>query len=773
MIFIFSEISFDKFHPEYKNIFRVNTQGKFEGSGFNTAYSNIPCGPAFTEEIPELVAFTRMRTTGQRLLKYGENNLLEDKFVYADSGIFSIFKLDMIAGDPAKALSEPKTLVLTEKIAIKLFGNEDPLGKMISVNADTNMFRVTGIIHDLPNETHLDFNILASFISEPDANSDFWLANSLFTYVLAEPGASEEAMEQKMEEITFRNIEPQLQQIFGITAEDFKNSDDKYGYFLQPLSDVHLNTEITGGFKPAHERKYLWIFSFIALFIIVIASINFMNMSTARSASRAKEVGLRKVVGSTRSMLISQFMWESILMSFFSFIIALIIVELSLPYFNQIVDIELSVNYLKTWYTIPILLIITLFVGILSGSYPAFVLASFKPVDVLKGQLTKGVKGGWLRSTLVILQFSISILIIIGTIVIFSQLNYMLKKDLGFQKDRLIVLDRVWPLGNRIQTFIQELEKLPGVEMASNSTAYPGNSNNNNGYQIKGRDRAKTYLFITTFTDYKFLDVYGMQMASGRFFDRQFPSDSMVCVVNETALKRYAIEDPYNTIILQPDDQLSPQELRIIGVVKDFHQESLHTPIEPCIFLLKREWWTWGGYITVKLSENLKSTRPTLEQIEAKWQEFLPNEPLLYDFFDDNYRQLYSEEIRTGRLALIFSILAIIIASMGLFGLTMYTTEKRTKEIGIRKVMGASSGNIVLMITRNITLLVVIATVIAWAASYRIMMNWLEAFPYRINLSIWVFVLAALFALLLALVTVSLQAYRAAKANPAESLHSE
>jgi putative ABC transport system permease protein len=401
------------------------------------------------------------------------------------------------------------------------------------------------------------------------------------------------------------------------------------------------------------------------------------------------------------------------------------------------------------------------------------VLASFKPVDVLKGQLTKGVKGGWLRSTLVILQFSISILIIIGTIVIFSQLNYMLKKDLGFQKDRLIVLDRVWPLGNRIQTFIQELEKLPGVEMASNSTAYPGNSNNNNGYQIKGRDRAKTYLFITTFTDYKFLDVYGMQMASGRFFDRQFPSDSMVCVVNETALKRYAIEDPYNTIILQPDDQLSPQELRIIGVVKDFHQESLHTPIEPCIFLLKREWWTWGGYITVKLSENLKSTRPTLEQIEAKWQEFLPNEPLLYDFFDDNYRQLYSEEIRTGRLALIFSILAIIIASMGLFGLTMYTTEKRTKEIGIRKVMGASSGNIVLMITRNITLLVVIATVIAWAASYRIMMNWLEAFPYRINLSIWVFVLAALFALLLALVTVSLQAYRAAKANPAESLHSE
>lgn len=773
LIFIISELNYDKYHRHYENIYRMQTIGKFEGSAFNSAYTNIPGGPVFTEEIPELLSFARMRTTGQRLLKYGDNTLLEDKFVFADSAIFEIFDLGMIKGDPKTALAEPKTMVLTETLANKLFGDEDPLGKTVAVNADTSVFRVTGVIRDLPPETHLDFNVLASFITLEDAKSEYWLANNLFTYLLAQPGINKAAVEEKMQEITFRNIEPQLQQIFGITAEELKQSGDSYGYFLQPLRDIHLNTEVSGGFKPAHDRKYLLIFALIAVFILIIASINFMNMSTARSANRAKEVGLRKVAGSTRSMLIGQFMWESVIMSFISLIIALIIVELTLPLFNKIVDIELSVKYLTSWYTLPLLIGVTLFTGLLSGSYPAFVLASFRPIEVLKGQLTKGVKGGWLRSSLVVLQFSISILIIIGTIVIFSQISFMLNKDLGFKKERLVVLDRVWPLGTKIQTFIQELEKLPGVEIASNSTAYPGNINNNNGYQIKGRDRSKTYLFITTWTDYKYLDVFGMEMVEGRFFNRDFPSDSTACIVNETALKRYGIEDPLNTVILQPNDQNSTDEIRIIGVVKDFHQASLRSPIDPCIFLLKKEWWTWGGYITVKLEENIKSTGPTMEQIEKKWKEFNPTDPFIFYFFDDQYRQLYTEEIRTGRLSLGFSLLAIIIASLGLFGLTMYTTEKKTREIGIRKVMGASAGNIVLMIVKNITVLVVIATLIAWAASWKIMVTWLQAFPYRIELSFWIFILAAVFALTLALITVSLQAYQAARANPAESLHTE
>jgi len=772
-IFVLSELNFDKHHKNYNEIYRVYVKGKFEGSGFQDAHTNVPCGNAFTQEIPEVTAFTRIRTTSQRLLKYEEESLLEDKFVYADSGIFTLFDLSMISGDPKTALSEPQTVVLTKELSKKLFGLQDPLGKMISVNSDTNLFRVTGVINDLPHETHLDFNALASFHSQEDANSTFWLSNNLFTYLLTNPGANKSDIEKKMNEITMNAIEPQLMQIFGVTADELKASGDEYGYYLQALKDIHLTTDIPGGFKPAHERKYLLIFSIIGIFILIIASINFMNMSTARSANRAKEVGLRKVVGSTRSMLFRQFMWESMLLTLISLVFALIMVELALPLFNQLVGIELSVNYLKNWFTLPFLLAISIAVGFLSGTYPALVLASFKPIDVLKGELTKGVKGGWLRSTLVVVQFTISILIIIGTIVIFTQLNYMLSKDLGFEKDGKIVIDRVWPLGNRVQTYIEEIEKFPGVEMASNSTAYPGNSNNNNGYGIKGRDRSKTYLFNTNWTDYKYLEAYQMKLAMGRFFDRNFPGDSTACLINETAVKRYAIEDPLNAIILQPFDENQMEEIRIIGVIKDYHQESLRSPIEPVILLLKREWWTWGGYITVQLSDNNKSIKPAIKQIEEKWNEFLPEEPFLYEFFDDSYKRLYNEEIRTGRLSLIFSVLAIIIASLGLFGLTMYTTEKKTREIGIRKVMGASTHSIILMILRNISVLVVIATLIAWAASYKIMLNWLEGFPYRINLSIWIFVLASLFALLIALVTVSIQAFRAARANPVDSLHNE
>lgn len=774
LLFITSELSYDKYHENSDRIYRLHIQGKLEGTELNGAYSAVPAGPAFKEEIPEVDEFSRMKETGQRVIKYGEKKILEEHFVYADSSIFRIFDLNMIQGDPEKALTEPNTMVITESTAKKIFGNVNPMNEMVSINADSNIYRVTGVIKDLPENTHLVFNALGSYHTLEESNNTFWLSNNLFTYLLLSEGADELVVEEKMQKVSLKYIEDNLMEALGITVEDFESKGNEYGIMLQELRDIHLNNEISGGFKPTHDKKYLLIFSFIAVLILVIASINFMNLSTARSANRAKEVGMRKVVGSTKNQLVNQFLWESILLSIFSLILGLILVELLLPYFNRLIGLNLSIDYFSEWYTIPILVGLAIIVGLMSGSYPSFVLSAFKPVEVLKGNLTRGVKGGRLRNILVVLQFTISIIIIFGTIVVYSQLNFMMNKDMGFSKDQQLVIDRVWPLDDKMQTFIQEIEKLPGIEIATNSTAYPGYVNNDNGYQIKGRDRAKTYLMITNWTDYDYIETYDIELKEGRFLSREFSSDSTAAVINETAAKNFDLEDPLNTVIIMPgyfNDE--PEEIRVVGVVKDYHLASLRQPIRPGIFLLKKDWWDWGGFISVKLSKDIKSYRNTVRQIENTWQEFLPDEPFLYFFLDEKLENLYKEEIRTARISLTFSILAILIASLGLFGLTLFTTEKKTREIGIRKVMGAKIQNIILLILKDVSILMLISTVIAWIAAYRIMSNWLQDFPYRTDLDIWIFIVSAGISFLVATITVSIQAYRAAVANPARSLRHE
>ncbi|MGC9341526.1 MAG: ABC transporter permease, partial [Bacteroidales bacterium] len=669
LIFIFSELSYDNYHENSDNIYRLYIDGNLEGTVLKGAYSAVPSGPAFNEEIPEVREFCRMQQTGQRVIKYDNNKFLEEKFVYADSSVFKIFDIELITGDPEKALTEPNTMVVNRSSAEKIFGSTDVVNELVSINADTNIYRITGVMEDLPENTHLDFNMLGAYHTLNESNNTFWLSNNLFTYLLLENGSEKTVVEEKMKDVSLKYIASDLMTVLGITVEDFEGKGNRYGIKLQELKDIHLNNEISGGFKASHDRKYLLIFSFIAILILVIASINFMNLSTARSANRAKEVGMRKVVGSSKKQLVSQFLWESIVLSVFSLILALILVELLLPSFNNLIGLNLSINYFASWYTIPVLNLLAVVVGVMSGSYPSFVLSAYKPVEVLKGDLTRGIKGGRLRNILVILQFCISIIIIIGTIVVYSQLQFMMNKDKGYSSEQQLVLDRVWPLDDKIQTFIQEIEKLPGVEIASNSTAYPGLVNNDNGYQIKGRDRAKTYLMITNYTDYDYLKTYDIQLKDGRFLQRDFSSDSTVAVINETAVREFNLEDPLNTTFLKPGDDGKSKELRVIGVVKDFHLSTLRTPIRPAVFLLKKEWWDWGGYISLKLNSEEKSYKNTIKQVEKTWQEFLPDEPFLYYFLDEHLEKLYTEEIRTAKISLTFSILAILIASLGLFGL--------------------------------------------------------------------------------------------------------
>jgi len=501
---------------------------------------------------------------------------------------------------------------------------------------------------------------------------------------------------------------------------------------------------------------------------VVIAAINFMNLATAQASRRAKEVGIKKIGGSTRGMLITQFLSESLILSFFSLILALIFIKVSLPWFNNLLGARLALNLFAVWYTIPALLIFTSIVGIMAGSYPAFFLSSFNPYEVLKGTVRNSTGNGRLRRVLVVFQFAVSILLIVGTLIMNRQIKYMLNKDVGFNKEQLIVIERAHVLGNKLKSFKENVKRIPGVVNITSSTAIPGRTNNNNGYMIEGR-KDETLLMTSSWVDYDFLDTYGMKLVSGRSFDESFSSDKQVCILNESSVKNFSITDLEKTRILKPGEK-GPESIQIIGVVRNFNYESLRNPIQPYILLLQDENNSWG-YITVKLSES--NYAATISEIEKIWKEYASNDPLQYYFLDEDFEKMYSQEKQNAKMAVIFAILAIFIASLGLFGLTSYTVEQRTKEIGVRKAMGSSIGGIYIEISKEIIILVSISALIAWPIIYYYAGRWLENFYYKINLGVFSFVAGLSIALGIALLTISYRVLKAASVNPAQSLKYE
>ncbi|UCH15003.1 MAG: FtsX-like permease family protein, partial [Bacteroidales bacterium] len=604
------------------------------------------------------------------------------------------------------------------------------------------------------------------------ANDDFWLSNSFLTYILLKEGTNADELEGKIPALLEKYIGPQLVEVLGITLEEFAAAGNSYGLYLQPLADIHLNPEIQHGLKPSNDKKYIYIFSMIAFLIIQLASINYMNLSTAQSANRSREVGLRKVVGSTRKLLVIQFLVESVVLTTLALILAVIIVEYTLPHFNKYIDLQLSVYYFNNWYIIPGLFLIAVLIGILAGIYPSLFLATFKPVQILSGKLKQGAASGMLRSILVIVQFFISVLIIICTIIIYRQINYMLNKDLGFEKEQLLVLRRAEAVGKeKIQVFKQEIKKYPGVINATNSTAIPGYPNSNNGFLVEGWSPDKTVLMQVNWVDYDYFDTYKLKIKkdAGRFHSEEYATDTAAVIINESAVKQFGFDKPLEMRFMQPTGNEEKFDyLQVIGVVKDFHYMSLHEDIYPHVFIHKPERWGWGGYITVRISpENMETT---IENIKTEWEKFTSNDPFQYFFLDEEFNKIYQEEKRTSKLSLGFAILAIFIACLGLYGLTSFAAEEKTKEIGIRKVMGASIFKIILLFLKEIAGLILISTLIAWPLAYFVMKNWLQNFHYRIDLSFVEFVLSFLFALVIAFLTVSYTVYTAAIKNPAKAL---
>ena len=780
ILYIINENGYDRFNERARDIYRLYISGKMAGEEFTGAWNSPVAGPTFYEQIPEIENFCRFDFYSDMLMWTDpDNKFLEKSVMLADSTFFDVFSIHLLEGDPATCLDEPHTILISESKVHQYFPEGEPIGKSIALNNEEDLYRVTGVVEDAPRNSHFDYQFIASYCTDERSRTDFWLNNWMMTYFLVQPGIEQAALEEKINAALIENIRPQLQQIMGISPEEFMEGGGEYGMYLQPLLDIHLNQDIDlpneVGYRPLGNRSYLVIFGVIALFVLVIASINFMNLSTARSLSRAKEVSLRKVVGSDRKHLIRQFLFESVFLSMLSLVIAVGLVMIMIRPFNNLVGLHLDYHDIFRWYTLAGFVVLTILVGLLSGSYPSIVLASFKPIFALKGNASSRNGTHFLRNALVIIQFSISVIIIAGTLVIYWQFRYMTNKELGFDKEQLVVMERIHPLKDRIQVFKDELTSDASILSATNSTSYLGATNSNSTFGIKGRPMEESVMFFVYYTDEDFQKTFRFELATpdSRFLSEEFPGDSSACLINESAVRKYNIEDPLNTRILELQDQGETEELRVIGVVKDHHFSSLKDEIGAQIIMLKPKDWNWYGYITVRTAPGRDQMEKALGHMRTLWKEFAGDEPLQYFFLDEQLNQYYAEEKRTGAITLIFSILAIFIASLGLFGLTLYNSQKRIREIGIRKVLGANEASIITVISKSVGYAVVIAIAIAMPVGYFMMRDWLRDFPYNVGFQPLLFLLAALLAVVIAMVTVTITSLKAARTNPAVALHYE
>ncbi len=768
-LYVINEAGYDRFNLKKDRIVRMVLNGKIGGQEIVGAFTCAPMGPTMVKEFPEVVDFLRMSNTNPTVVEYNGQTFTEDNLVEADSSFFNFFSIPVLKGDPENLLNAPHRVVLSESAAKKIFGNENPVDKAIKLGTDSVRYIVSGVMGDIPSNSHFDANMITSFMTDPGSGNPIWLSNSYSTYLLLSPNADIKSVDDKVPDLLRKYVGPEVQRFMGISIDDFFKQGNKYGYFCQKLTDIHLDPNIQQMFKPASDPKYLVIFGSIAILIVLIAAINFMNLSTAQAAKRAKEVGIKKIGGSSRGALITQFLSESFILTFISLILAVITVKLSLPFFNNILGTELTLGLLSAWYVVPALIIFSIVVGLMAGSYPAFYLSSFNPYEVLKGEMRNSMKNGRLRRVLVVFQFTVSILLIVGTLIMYRQIKFMLSKDVGFNKEQLIVINRADALGNKVRSFKDAVKGISGVVNIASSTAVPGRNNNNNGYGMEGR-KDESFLMQTNWVDYDYFKTYGMDVVSGREFKQSFSTDESACLLNEAAVKDFGVTDLTQTRFIRPDGSERGQLVHVIGEVKNFNFESLRNPVRPYIFLFKNDNMNFG-YLSVRL--NARDYKKTIAAIEDKWKEFTSNTPLQYYFVDADFEQMYNQETQNAELAVIFSILAIFIAALGLFGLTSFTVEQKTKEIGVRKAMGSSVAGIYLTVSKEIIILVTVSAVIAWPFIYYIAGKWLENFYYRISLGFFSFIAGLLIALGIAVMTISYRIIRAARINPAQSLKYE
>jgi putative ABC transport system permease protein len=780
LLFVSHEVSYDKHFLHADRIYRIHSNIKFGGNHWNMTYAPAPMAAMLASDYPEVEAATRFRERGSYLVKRTTENIKESKVIWTDKDFFKVFGIPVLAGDPANALAEPNSIAISERIAEKFFPNEEALGQTLILDNDMNA-KITAVYQNIPVNSHFHFDILIAMEGLEEAKSPIWLSNNFQTYMLLRAGSSAADLEKKFPNVIATHMMPQITQMLGddFTMEKFKAAGNMLEYTLQPLTDIHLKSALQGEFEPNFDITYVYLFVAIALFILIIACINFMNLSTARSANRAKEVGIRKVMGSFRSHLIRQFLTESILLSLISFILASLLAYLLLPVFNQLSGKQLEIPF-GNLPLYGLLLAGAIVTGILAGVYPSFFLSAFKPVSVLKGNMALGMKSGLIRSSLVVFQFTISIFLVIGTMAVYRQLNYIQTKKLGFNKDQVIIVDDVYALGENRVSFKDQIKQNPTILNATITGYLPvaGSWRSDTPWWAEGKEPVQENLVSLQNwgIDYDYIKTLGMTIVDGRDFSREFPSDSSGVILNEAAARGFNFTGDVigSKILTYGDgdnggpDKTNLRSLTVVGVVENFHFESLRKNMSPVMmYMSKRP----QGMISFRFqSENAKEV---VSMIEHKWKEMAPGQPFTYHFLDERFNTMYAAEARLAKVFGIFAGLAVLIACLGLFALTSFTAEQRTKEIGIRKVLGASVNSIVMLLSKEFGKLVLIAFVLATPFAWWTVNKWLEDYQYKVDMGWSIYFLSGGMAFLIALLTMSYQSIRAAISNPVNSLRSE
>lgn len=763
-VFVYDELSYDKYADDAKNIYRVNLS--VTGNGDVAVYPNVDyaVGEGMKNAFPEIKNFARLAPVID-FVKFDDKQFKEDKLAFADSNFLQMFSIPLIEGSNKDALVQPNSVVISKALAKKYFGDANPVGKSLIIGLHDVLYKVTGVFNKVPDNSHFHYDAFLSITTWHVTNAT-WSNLGEFTYIELNQNADAKKLESKFPQLVAKYVVPEVQHDMGVSLAEAEKSVHTFVFTLQPLTDIHLYSHTKYELEPNGDIQYVYIFSVLAVFILLLACVNFTNLSIARSVKRAREVGVRKVMGSDKFQLVKQFLSESVLMSFCAMLLALILIILLLPYFNQVSGKQISLSYFLNFKFILVIIALIFFVGIVAGIYPSFFLSSFNPIKVLKGSANGRTKNA-LRSGLIVFQFFVSTALIISTMIVYQQLHYMQNKKIGYDKEQVLFLPDGRLMGKNQDAFKQDILQDNRVVAASISRSVPGDKFID-GTEVNpvNKNGVGTEIHMNIYhVDYDYAKTLGLQIKQGRYFSKDFGTDSAGAVINESAVRElgWSKVDPVGKTIVRSGQHA----FKIVGVVNDFNYTSAKEKVAPLMMLLGNN---YGGLVI-----KIKTTDVTgfLNDLKTKWNSFSPQGPLSYNFLDEKFAALYASEIRMQQIFSAFAILAIVIASLGLFGLSAFIIEQRTKEIGIRKVLGASVQNVLLLVSKEFLSLVLIAFIIAAPITFLAMNKWLQNYAYRIQPQPWIFIAAGLIALVIAVITISFQAIKAAVANPVKSLRTE
>ncbi len=772
VIFLYAhkELSYDRFHENARRIYRIGIKGQVADNTFNHAITPSPLARTAIREIPGIENAVRIGRFGAWLVRYGNAKYNEDNIIFTDSTFFQIFSFPLIKGSPGDVLKKPFSIVLSRQAVQRYFGEEDPIGKKLRIENDSTYYEVTGVMEDIPENSHMHFDMVGALSTYDKRLNKQWVASYLYTYVLVREDASLDKIRKDLDNIVIKYVFPNYHKMLGVNAGQSVSGKDNYTFIMQPLTAIHLKSDFTDEFEPVGKILYIYVFVALAIIILIFSCLNFMSLVTAHAVFRAKEVGIRKIAGSDRKILIRQFLLESSLMTFFGMAIALFFTELALPACSKYLGLQLSLRQLLNSSGLLLITILILVIGLLSGLYPAWQLSKFNPAKTMRNWLQESPGKSYFRSGLVLLQLFIAVGVIAMTLVIFGQYRYLINKERGYDTKDLVVIRRPDGLTSQLEDYKKQISRHPGVLSVTNSNSIPGGIFTRTPFYLEGTPATKNYSAALILVSYGFDSTYRFEIARGRFFDRSTPDDSASCVINETAARSMGMEDPVGKKIIQLTEKHNKRfEYRIIGVVKDFHLETLDNPIPPLVMVLMPG--NMEGYLTVKLTPDNQDT--TIQYLRSVWESYTSAYPFVHYILNEDRLSYYDPVRETGRVFSLLSVIAALISSLGLFALASYNYFRRKREVGVQKALGATNRQIILQKIGEIVSMTLVASLGAWILAFFLIDAWLKDYAYHIHMNLLYYLAASGIVLVISVVTIYYHAWLLSRTNPGMALKYE